>query len=78
MRMIAGVCSGLWPAALERYGRGAETACFRDALVRVADGAATHRIALMCSDKKPLDGHRTPFVARVLDEQTGGTGRSPA
>ena len=52
-----------------RYDRVAETGCFRDALARVTDGAATHRIALMCAEKEPLDCHRTVLVARALDEQ---------
>ena len=42
-----------------RYDRVAATESFRSGLARVVDGAARHRIALMCAEKEPLDCHRT-------------------
>ena len=51
------------------YDRVAATAPFRDALAQVTDRARTHRIALMCAEKEPLDCHRTLLVARALDER---------
>ena len=52
-----------------RYDRVAATELFRSGLARVMDGAARHRIALMCAEKKPLDCHRTLLVARALEAQ---------
>ena len=52
-----------------RYERVAQTSGFRDGIARVAGGAATHRIALMCAEKEPLDCHRTHLVARALDAE---------
>ena len=52
-----------------RYDRVAATESFRNGLDRVMDGAARHRIALMCAEKEPLDCHRTLLVARALDER---------
>ena len=51
------------------YERVAQTDVFRDGIARVAGGAATHRIALMCAEKEPLDCHRTHLVARALDAE---------
>ena len=48
------------------YERVAETPGFKSGIARVVDGAARHRIALMCAEKEPLDCHRTTLVARAL------------
>jgi uncharacterized protein (DUF488 family) len=47
----------------------ARTELFQAGLERVRKGACTHRIALMCAEKDPLDCHRTILVARNLVEQ---------
>jgi uncharacterized protein (DUF488 family) len=47
----------------ERLGR---TAAFAEGVERVRRGAATHRIALMCAERDPLDCHRTILVAEKL------------
>ena len=52
-----------------RYERVRRTKSFRNGLVRVVDGAARHRIALMCVEKEPLDCHRTLMVSLALDEK---------
>ena len=52
-----------------RYERMRKTKSFRNGLVRVVDGAARHRIALMCVEKEPLDCHRTLMVSLALDEK---------
>ena len=49
-----------------RYDLVARTSLFRDGLARIVDGAARHRIALMCAEKEPLDCHRTLLVAPAL------------
>ncbi len=51
------------------YGRVVKTESFRSGLDRVIDGAAKFRIALMCSEREPLDCHRTLLVAQSLVEQ---------
>ena len=48
------------------YELVARTSSFRDGLARIVDGAARHRIALMCAEKEPLDCHRTLLVAPAL------------
>ena len=52
-----------------RYERVRKTKPFRIGLLRVVDGAARHRIALMCVEKEPLDCHRTLMVSPALDEK---------
>ena len=47
----------------------ARTDLFQSGLERVRKGARTYRIALMCSEKEPLDCHRTILVSRNLVEQ---------
>lgn len=49
-----------------KYSRLAERPAFRDGVERVAKGAETHRIALMCAEKEPLECHRTLLVAQAL------------
>ena len=53
-----------------RYDRVATTESFKSGLARVVCGTAKYRIALMCSEKEPLDCHRTLLVSRALDEQS--------
>ncbi len=50
-----------------QYGRLAQTAGFRAGIERVIKGTDSHRIALMCAEKEPLDCHRTLLVSRALD-----------
>lgn len=49
-----------------QYDRLAKTDLFQEGLRRVIDGAARHRIALLCAEKDPLACHRTILVARNL------------
>jgi uncharacterized protein (DUF488 family) len=48
------------------YEKIAATAAFQAGLRRVLDGAATHRVALMCAEQHPLDCHRCLLVGRAL------------
>jgi uncharacterized protein (DUF488 family) len=48
------------------YSRLAETTVFREGINRLLTGVEDHRIALMCSEKEPLDCHRTLLVTQVL------------
>ncbi len=50
-----------------RYERLAKTELFKQGLQRVMKGAESHRVALMCAEKEPLDCHRTLLVSRALD-----------
>lgn len=42
---------------------------FKIGLDRVLDGARKYKISLMCSEKNPLDCHRTHLIARNLCER---------
>jgi uncharacterized protein (DUF488 family) len=48
------------------YERMAQTVDFRNGLDRVVEGAKRYRIALMCSERDPLDCHRCLLVGRAL------------
>ena len=48
------------------YAAMAAQPAFQAGLARVREGAARHRIALMCAEKDPLDCHRFVLVCRHL------------
>ena len=52
-----------------RYERLARSEQFQRGIERVMRGAESHRIALMCAEKEPLECHRTLLVARALREK---------
>ena len=52
-----------------RYDRLADTDLVDDGIRRLIRGADERRIALMCTEKEPLECHRTLLVARVLAER---------
>jgi len=52
-----------------QYARLAKTALFQSGLDRILEGSERYRIALMCSEKDPLECHRTLLVARELVER---------
>ncbi len=56
------------------YDRLAETESFRSGLVRLANGARTHRMALMCAEKDPITCHRALLVSRHLLPLLGPAG----
>ncbi len=49
-----------------QYDRIAETETYKHAIERIISGSSDYKIALMCSEKEPLDCHRTVLVARSL------------
>lgn len=51
------------------YERMAEAPEFHVGIQRVIDGSARYRIALMCSERDPLDCHRCLLVGRALSER---------
>ncbi len=51
------------------YERMAKTEDFASGIDRVVEGAKNYRIALMCSERNPLDCHRCLLVGRALHEQ---------
>jgi uncharacterized protein (DUF488 family) len=57
-------CDGV--ADYERMSRSAE---FGKGLDRVLEGAKQYRIALMCSERDPLDCHRCLLVGRALAQR---------
>ncbi|MBF0245320.1 MAG: DUF488 domain-containing protein [Planctomycetes bacterium] len=52
-----------------RYDRLAKTSVFKTGIERVLSGAKKYRIALMCTEKEPLDCHRTLLISRALEQQ---------
>jgi uncharacterized protein (DUF488 family) len=48
------------------YGAMARAESFRAGIDRIIDGAKTHRIALMCAERDPLDCHRFLLIGRHL------------
>lgn len=50
------------------YGEMAREPSFQEAIARLAQGARSYRIALMCSEGKPEDCHRRLLVGKVLAE----------
>jgi uncharacterized protein (DUF488 family) len=50
------------------YEKMAKTAAFGRGLSRVIEGAKNYRIALLCSERDPLNCHRCLLVARALAE----------
>lgn len=49
------------------YERVAETDLFDDGIRRIMRAADERRVALLCTEKEPLECHRTLLVARALD-----------
>ena len=52
-----------------QYERVAETDAFNDGLKQVARRADDCRIVLLCTEKEPLECHRTLLIAKVLAER---------
>jgi uncharacterized protein (DUF488 family) len=52
-----------------QYRALAKTALFRRGLERLHSGRRQWRIALMCSEREPLECHRALLVARELDSE---------
>jgi uncharacterized protein (DUF488 family) len=48
------------------YGAMSRVDSFRVGIDRIIEGAKTHRIALMCAERDPLDCHRFLLVGRHL------------
>jgi uncharacterized protein (DUF488 family) len=51
------------------YEKMARTSDFMSGLERLEKGARIYRVAMMCSERNPLDCHRCLLVARALKEQ---------
>lgn len=49
-----------------QYALLAKTPLFQSGIERVMEGARSHKIALMCAEKDPLNCHRAILVARTL------------
>lgn len=51
------------------YDRIALLDIFKDGLARLEKGRETHRIALMCAEKDPLNCHRMWLISRQLEKR---------
>ena len=56
------------------YDRLAETDAFKEGIRQVIQRTGERRIVLMCSEKEPLDCHRTLLIAQVLTARDLGIG----
>ena len=52
-----------------RYSRLVRRPEFRKGIERLKKGAVEHKIAIMCAEREPLEGHRTILVAPTLEEE---------
>ena len=52
-----------------QYERVADTDPFDDGIKRIIRHAEERRLALMCTEKEPLECHRTLLIARTLTER---------
>jgi uncharacterized protein (DUF488 family) len=52
-----------------QYDRLAQAPEYSDGINRLVEGAKSHSIALMCSEKDPLECHRTLLVSKSLVER---------
>jgi uncharacterized protein (DUF488 family) len=59
----------LYTDGVADYEKMAATESFRCGLDRVEQGAQKYRIALMCSERNPLDCHRCLLVGRALSQR---------
>jgi uncharacterized protein (DUF488 family) len=59
----------LYTNGVADYEKMAKTAEFARGVERVREGAQKFRVALMCSERDPLDCHRCLLVARALAER---------
>lgn len=50
----------------EGYAGMAETPFFREGIASVLRGRSSHRLALMCAERDPVDCHRALLVGRAL------------
>lgn len=58
--------SSLYENGHVSFDKLSQTPLFKEGIERVLKGAETHRVAIMCAEKEPLDCHRTLLVARHL------------
>ncbi len=60
---------GLFHEGIADYEAMAKWPPYQAGLGRLLDGAARHRVCLMCAEREPLDCHRCLLVARSLAER---------
>lgn len=61
--------SSLFRGGVADYEEMAKTKAFRAGIKRVLEGANKYKVALMCSERNPLDCHRCLLVGRALKER---------
>jgi uncharacterized protein (DUF488 family) len=60
---------GFYCEGVADYEKMAQASEFSEGLDRVLEGAKKYRIALMCSERDPLDCHRCLLVGRALTQR---------
>jgi uncharacterized protein (DUF488 family) len=60
---------GLYCEGVADYERMAQTIEFKRGLDRILEGVKKYRVALMCSERDPLDCHRCLLVSRALAQR---------
>jgi len=56
------------------YAQLARQGAFREGIERLRNGAADHRIAIMCAEREPLECHRALLVSPALDKEGTAVG----
>jgi len=59
----------LYTNGVADYEKMAATEEFRGGIIRLEQGATKYRVAMLCSERDPLDCHRCLLVGRILAER---------
>ena len=51
------------------YEKLSSTSAFQNGIMRLEEGCGRHAIALMCSERDPIECHRAILVSKVLEER---------
>lgn len=51
------------------YEKLAQTPLFRRGIQRLEDGSNRYKVALMCSERDPIECHRTILISKILSEK---------
>jgi len=66
INMVVDVRSAPFSKMFPQFNQEAQKEAFKTGIERLKEDSAKYRIALMCSEKEPLDCHRTLLVSEAL------------